>query len=118
MAAIDLLITDDTNPRSIAFQMQSINELIGQLPTEPSDFALGQDQRLAEDLLHRVRLSQPSVLARGDASGQRPELQKLLHQLMEQLPSLSNAITARYLIHTGATQELTGRAETVHVDQN
>ena len=105
------MFTDDTNPRSIAFQIQTINDLIGQLPTDVSDFGLGQDERLAETLLHEVRMSEPSILAIADASGRRRELSQLLQQLIDDLPRLSNAITARYLIHTGATQELTGRVD-------
>jgi uncharacterized circularly permuted ATP-grasp superfamily protein/uncharacterized alpha-E superfamily protein len=110
-AAIDLLITDDTNPRSLAFQILTINELIDQLPTDPADFALGQDQRIAENLMHRVRMSEPAALAVVKNSGERRELKQLLQLLIDDLPSLSNAITARYLIHTGVTQELTGRAD-------
>ncbi|OUW77839.1 MAG: hypothetical protein CBD74_11970 [Saprospirales bacterium TMED214] len=114
-AVIDLLMTDDTNPRSVAFQMKAINELIDHLPTDPSDFSLGHDQRIAESLQHLVRMSQPSNLAVVDASGRRADLKQLLHQLMRDLPNLSNAITARYLIHTSSTQKLTGRVDVARI---
>lgn len=111
IAALDLLVTDDTNPRSIAFQLQSIRELLDQLPCGSSLQFLGEDQRIAEHLLHCVRMSEPQTLAHLDSDGQRRALAGLLEQLIEELPNLSNQITARYLIHTGTTQVLTGSAD-------
>ncbi len=113
MAVIDLLVTDETNPRSIVFQLQSIHELIDRLPTDPADFGWGPDQRIAAILLHDVRMSEPAALS-AETSGKRQQFDQLLERLIHELPSLSNAITARYLIHTGTTQELTGRVDVPH----
>ena len=110
-AAIDLLVTDNTNPRSLVFQLQSVNELIDELPADTIDHVLGQDQRTAEHLLHCVRMSNPSTLSLADPDGQRHELSELLTKLIDGLPRLSDEITARYLIHTGTTQQLTGRSD-------
>ncbi|MGI9472759.1 MAG: circularly permuted type 2 ATP-grasp protein [Rubripirellula sp.] len=108
VAAIDLLVTDETNPRSILYQLRSINKIIGQLPGDSSNLSLGADQRIAEELLHELRMSDPNSLAHvtGD---RRNDLDELLKGLLHRLPALSDAISARYLIHTSATQELTGR---------
>ncbi len=116
VAAIDLLVNDDTNPRSIAFQIESIKELLDRLPATEGTLSLGPDQRIAETLLHRIRMSDPNILARIEPRG-RSELEMLLQQLIEDLPKLSNAITARYLIHTSAPQELTGRVDTIVADK-
>ena len=116
VAAIDLLVTDDTNPRSIAFQIESIKELLDRLPATEGSLSLGPDQRIAEALLHRIRMSDPNSLARMESRG-RSELDILLQQSIEDLPKLSNAITARYLIHTSAPQELTGRVDTIVADK-
>ncbi len=110
-AVIDLLITDDTNPRSIGFQVRHIEELIDELPTDASECGIGNDQRIAENVLHEVRMSDPSVLAAIEPGGHRHQLSSLLDYLIENLPELSNAITARYLIHTVRSQTLTGRSE-------
>lgn len=109
VAVLDLLITDDTNPRSLAFQLHSICKLIDPLPSDRSDQSLGADQRCAEKLLHRVRMSDPNELSSIDAEGHRRQLDSLLQMLIEQLPILSNEITARYLIHTSTTQIITER---------
>ncbi len=116
VAAIDLLINDDTNPRAIAFQIESIKDLLDRLPTAESYLSLGPDQRIAETLLYRIRMSDPNDLAHEEA-GSRKLLEQILDQLIDELPRLSNAITARYLIHTGTAQELTGRVDTVAADK-
>jgi uncharacterized circularly permuted ATP-grasp superfamily protein/uncharacterized alpha-E superfamily protein len=108
-ATIDLLITDETNPRSILFQLERIAEVMGPLPTEVDEVALSADRRLALDLLHTVRMAQPMLLAKQNPSGVRESLDKLLETLTERLPELSNEIAARYLIHTTTAQALTGQ---------
>ena len=110
-AAIDLLITDHTNPRSLVFQLQAINELIAELPNDSVYQVCGEDQRTAQHLLHYVRMAEPTDLAFTELSGKRSELSGLLNKLIDGLPRLSNEITARYLIHTGSTQLLNGSTE-------
>ena len=112
VAAIDLLINDDTNPRAIAFQVEAIKELLDRLPAAESSLSLGPDQRIAETLIYRIRMSDPNEMGR-EESGCRRLLERMLEQLIDDLPRLSNAITARYLIHTGTAQELTGRVDTI-----
>ncbi len=110
-AVIDLLITDETNPRSIGFQVQQIDDLIGGLPTDEDFVGLGQDERLAKSLRHEVQMSDAFRLAHADEHGSRNELKVLLQKMTTELPQLSDAIAARYLIHTGGAQTLTGRLD-------
>ncbi|TWU35943.1 circularly permuted type 2 ATP-grasp protein [Novipirellula artificiosorum] len=105
---IDLLVTDETNPRSLRFQLQEIVDLITQLPTDSKIIGLGSDEKLASELLHQLRVADPTPLSEIDRTEKRSNLQLLLRRLIEGLPSLSDAIAARYLIHTGTTQALTG----------
>ncbi len=109
LATIDLLINDVSNPRSIGFQLQQIVQLLSELPTDPTELSLGPDQQLACELAHEVRMSDPAELAEVTEDGRRDVLGGLLTQLIQLLPKTSDAIAARYLIHTDATQELTGR---------
>lgn len=108
-ATLDLLITDETNPRSILFQLERIAEVMGPLPVEADEVGVPYDRRLAFDLLHKVRMAQPTLLAAASPAGRREALDHLLEILTEGLPELSNAIAARYLIHTVASQALTGQ---------
>ncbi len=108
-AVIDLLITDNTNPRSIIFQLQRIDELIVELPGDATEAGLDQDEKLAKDLLHQVQMPDPFALSRVGEQRTRGELKRLLEFLIARLPQLSDAISARYLIHTAGVQALTGR---------
>ena len=104
---IDLLTTDDTNPRSLCHQLILIDHLIGQLPDNDSRVGLGQDEKLAKSLMNKVQVADPIQLALVK-SGERKELHILLSELIDRLPQLSNALSARYLTHTAAKQSLTG----------
>ncbi|MGV3486895.1 MAG: circularly permuted type 2 ATP-grasp protein [Planctomycetaceae bacterium] len=108
-ATLDLLITDDTNPRSILFQLERIAEVMDRLPMEADEVAIPPDRRTAFELLHAVRMSQPAELAKQNSAGTRQSLDRLLETLTERLPELSNDIAARYLIHTTTAQALTGQ---------
>ncbi len=110
---LDLLVTDESNPRSIRFQLDEIARVFDQLPTGTRPVGLGVDEKIAFDLLHHLRMADPNVLADEGDSDRRVHLQRLLDHMLEGLPELSNAIAARYLIHTGATQVLTGVTPTV-----
>ena len=107
-AAIDLLVTDTINPRSIMFQLERIMEVMDELPTEADEVALPVERRTVLDLLHKVRLAQPELLIQQNPSGKREALDALLAMLTDVLPNLSEQITARYLIHTTPSQSLTG----------
>lgn len=105
---IDLLVTGETNPRSIRFQLVRTERLIGQLPDDASEVGLGIDERVAAGLAHRLRMSDSGELSKLGQSGTRARLNAILETTVDELPKLSDAISARYLIHTAATQNLTG----------
>lgn len=112
---IDLLVTDDTNPRSMLFQLQDICHLINTLPDPIKTVTMGADEALALDLYHLVRRCNAYQLADKNPKQERLHLRKLLETLIEQLPELSNAITGRYLIHVGESTDLTGRVAAVPI---
>ncbi|QDT05459.1 hypothetical protein K227x_38590 [Rubripirellula lacrimiformis] len=105
---LDLLVTDETNPRSIRFQLDEICRVLDQLPNSSSSVGLGHDEKLALELVHYLRMADPNDLSESGDADRRIKLQRLLDRMLEVLPELSNVIAARYLIHTGATQSLTG----------
>lgn len=98
-AVIDLLVTDDTNPRSLIFQLNRIQVHVSKLPSAGLA-VLGHDERLAISLHHSVRLAEPRELAQAEDS-QRRFLDRLMQRLLDQIPKLSDAISQRYLIHAG-----------------
>ncbi|MFO1062639.1 MAG: circularly permuted type 2 ATP-grasp protein [Pirellulales bacterium] len=98
---IDLVITDETNPRSIVYQLAVIAEHVDRLPRSGADGPRTMEQRLALALLNAVRLADPYELARVDSHGERSNLCKLLDRVSDILPKLSEAISGKFLIHAG-----------------
>ncbi len=93
---LDLLVLDETNPRSIAYQLAAIEEHLGVLPQASAGGIQTEEQRMILDLLTRVRLAQVSKLAAPGPDGTRPEFTALFTHIAERLPKLSEAITRRY----------------------
>lgn len=98
---LDLLITDDTNPRSLVHQLATIANHVDRLPRDDVQAGLASEQRVAIAIHNSVRLSDVFELAQIDGKGERSGLQKLLARVCEQLPKLSEAVSSRFLIHAG-----------------
>ncbi|MDF7822417.1 circularly permuted type 2 ATP-grasp protein [Pontiellaceae bacterium B12227] len=103
---LDLLIADQSNPRSIAFQLELINEHIRELSNLPR---LGQlpEQIKATELVHFVEGFDLSLVTAVNAQGRRDKLESFLNTIVERVESLSVLITERYLSHAQSTQSLT-----------
>jgi uncharacterized alpha-E superfamily protein len=99
-AVLDLLLCDETNPRSIAFQLAALNEHVSQLPAVGEGARLREEQRVALALLTRLRLADVADLARVE-DGKRLRLDEHLARCADELPALSDALTRQYLSHAG-----------------
>lgn len=105
-AVLDLLMADETNPRSIVFQLEAIHRHVEQLPRGDTPAAMTPEQRIALSQYNLVRLSDVFELACVDHRGELTLLHKTLKRLMEQLPKLSDTISGRFLIHAGLQRHL------------
>ena len=103
---LDLLLTDETNPRSVAYQLVAAAEHVEHLPRDRSQPRLGEEQRLAMTLLHNVRMTDVTALAETYSLGQWQPLGRILEEVEERLPRLSDAVYHRYLIHAGPSWQL------------
>ena len=101
VAVIDLLLTDETNPRSIGFQLEKIYRHVCQLPRNQGQVMRSTEERLALSMLNLVRLADVQELCHLDSNGERLPLKRLLNRLLDQLPKLSTAVSGRFLIHAG-----------------
>ena len=101
---LDLLLVDESNPRSIAFQLAELSRHIDSLPQSGEGGARIEEQRMALSLLTSVRLADVGVLAKAEPDGTRGSLQKLLSEQVSVLPDLSDVIGRRYfnLVEKGA----------------
>ncbi|MEM9825601.1 MAG: circularly permuted type 2 ATP-grasp protein [Planctomycetota bacterium] len=100
---IDLLVTDLTNPRSIAFQIRSLEKCLRHLPGQRPKVTLATEQRIVENLMHRFRMAQAARLGSGE---HRQRLQNLLGVVEDKLPKLSKVLTAHYLSHSEISRDL------------
>jgi uncharacterized alpha-E superfamily protein len=85
---LDLLLLDDNNPRSCAYQIRKLEALALQMPGEGADEEVSPARRLAE------RLSAETIVSDADAVDLN-----LLARLRMELLALSDAISDRYLIN-------------------
>lgn len=99
---VHLLMQDESNPRSVGFQLASIEHEILQLPGVQRSNKQHQLLRLATSGLSRVRLAEVSALLHTGSmqdSSQRQTFGNILHSL-ETIPAeLANCLAANYFTH-------------------
>jgi uncharacterized alpha-E superfamily protein len=93
---LDLLLIDETNPRSVAFQLAALAEHIDLLPRSAETRGLIEEQRLALSLLTRVRLADVASLEKAEVDKARGALDQLLREQANTLEQLSGVIGRRY----------------------
>lgn len=93
---LDLLLVDESNPRSLAFQLAALSSHIDTLPQTGNGGGRSQAQLAALAMLSEVRLADVVALAELDGNGRRPALDNLLASQIGRMPQLSDAITRRY----------------------
>ena len=100
LAVLDVLMADETNPRSLEFQLAHLVELYEKLPRhDPSDLSTMQ---YALDLLRKVDLQAIVYPATGKplrTAGKLKQLDSYLAELEILLPSWSNNLSSRYFSH-------------------
>jgi uncharacterized circularly permuted ATP-grasp superfamily protein/uncharacterized alpha-E superfamily protein len=105
--AVDLLLADDTNPRSVIYQLHTLREHIVSLPSLGVMGAKTKQQRLLLAVTTEVELCDVVELCRVEpATGQRDGLVTLLGRLASSLPALSDSLTETYLYHANAARQL------------
>jgi len=103
---LQLLLLDEVNPRSLAYQFKCIQDLLDQIPgRRKTSGNLDPMNRLAVAGLSRVRLADPRALLSEDNDA-RQNLSRFLDEL-QGLPNLmAEAITAQYFTHTEKRQDV------------
>src|SRR5262249_32310405 len=96
---LELLLSDETNPRSVGFQLATLQDHIDNLPEHEDAGRHSFEQRLVLKGLTAVRLAQRDDLAARDGEGRLAALEDLLQELKTSLYELSDALTAQYLSH-------------------
>jgi uncharacterized circularly permuted ATP-grasp superfamily protein/uncharacterized alpha-E superfamily protein len=102
LAVLDVLMADETNPRSLDFQLSHLADLYQKLPRHlPDDL---QAMRTALALLRSFDLREleyplPGAPTLANGSEGLSELERFLRDLEQLLPSWSNNLSSRYFSH-------------------
>jgi uncharacterized circularly permuted ATP-grasp superfamily protein/uncharacterized alpha-E superfamily protein len=90
---LDLLLLDETNPRSLAYQLSSISQHLSGMPQSKQGVSLTDERRLILSMLTSIRLADVEAFAK-DSS--RMELQTAVRSQLRLLPQLTTAIERHY----------------------
>ncbi len=101
---LDLLLIDETNPRSLAYQLAALSRHVDQLPQGGQHLQRIEESRLLLSLLTQVRVTKVNDLAEVAFDGARPHLKSLLDEQIRMLPQLSEALGRRYFALTEKEQ--------------
>jgi uncharacterized circularly permuted ATP-grasp superfamily protein/uncharacterized alpha-E superfamily protein len=90
---LDLLLLDESNPRSLAYQLAAISRHLEALPDAQQGGGLSEDRRLIIALLTSIRLADVEAMAREEDGS---TLERLMSDQLDMLPELSNEISRHY----------------------
>jgi len=97
---LDLLLVDEQNPRSVGYQLATLDEHVRKLPEHHNPHRrYPAEQRIAWKLLMSVRLAKLEEISTPGGSGSRKALSELLDTIQRDCLDLSDALSAQYLTH-------------------
>jgi uncharacterized circularly permuted ATP-grasp superfamily protein/uncharacterized alpha-E superfamily protein len=112
--AIDLLVYDVANPRSVLFQLDQLVAHLAELPKRSSAQRLGNEERLALEATTLLRLTDPDRLAAVDAAtGRRSELDSVFATADGLLGDLLDSLRRTYFAHERLSVLAGGQPESI-----
>lgn len=105
-AVVDLLLTDESNPRSIAYQLQTLEKVSKELPGDDYPAGYLPHERLILSMVHSVRMVDVTGICEAYSVGEQKRLAELLESLDRDLQSLSRELSLRYLVHAGPSRRM------------
>ncbi len=99
--ALDLLLADETNPRSLAFQVCALADHVANLPRETGGASARETQQ-AETLRALLSKADFPALVAGEMAGHGAALSELLTEIVAELRALSDSISQQYFSHAAA----------------
>jgi len=105
---LDLLLTDESNPRSIAFQLVALEDHVVRLPGSKRSPRLSEEAGTVLRTLTNVRLADVHTLVVRAGKDERAQLAALLAEIELAAPSFAENLTRRYLTHSPPSRSLDG----------
>ncbi len=105
-ATLDLLLLDETNSRSLLYQLNATRHHLAVLPGQDGR-PYKPEMRLVLEAINQLTLANAEELALAD-SGSRPRLETLLNSLGQGLRETSSALSLTYFTHAKRPYQLVG----------
>jgi uncharacterized alpha-E superfamily protein len=105
-AVIDLLVVDESNPRSLGFQLVALNADLDALPGNAKQSAYSAECKVAIDTLHLIRMEEISLLCQSYSSGNKKPMMEFFGNLESRIPQIWVAISNRFLVHSGPVTQM------------
>ncbi len=102
-SVLELLLLDEGNPRSLAFQLEALRDHSEHLPIEGTLTDKSEEESRIESLGLLLREADIESLAQSAETGFHEPLNSLLGDFVVQLGVLSNQLTHHYFTHTVAS---------------
>jgi uncharacterized circularly permuted ATP-grasp superfamily protein/uncharacterized alpha-E superfamily protein len=100
VAVYDLILLDETNPRSLLFQLLQMQKHVERLPRPAQRVLLGEDEKVLLEAITRVRLLDPRELAAHRGALMDSEVARTLAMVGKALPQMSEILSAGYFSHS------------------
>lgn len=97
--ALHLLLLDEANPRSIAYQVSAVARHVEALPKHQASGRPTAERGLAAQAMKRLKSADLVPLGIPGTDGQRPELRRMLGEIEGLLRGVSDAVGAHYFGH-------------------
>ncbi|MCC5828031.1 MAG: circularly permuted type 2 ATP-grasp protein [Phycisphaeraceae bacterium] len=105
-AVMDLLILDETNPRSLGFQFARLQEHVEVLTADHTGTQRPREWRIITGLLTHVRLLDILGMMQTDGGAIRPRVGELIEMIRRQLLEFTEVLTRNYLSHARRVRPL------------
>lgn len=103
-AVYDLVLLDDTNPRSLFFQLNQLVKHFDRLPREKQSALPSPGQRILIEAVTRVRLLDPRELATTKEPRSKTATAQAIRETLGALPRLAEAIAVSYFAHSAISR--------------
>jgi uncharacterized circularly permuted ATP-grasp superfamily protein/uncharacterized alpha-E superfamily protein len=110
-AVIDLLVADEANPRSIAYQVVAIEQHLNNLPRQSNHPQACPYLQLILKLRTRLRLADLVVDCKPDEKGFRAGLDSLLTEVIDTIQQVAGQVSQVFFSHAATARRLNGPGE-------
>jgi uncharacterized alpha-E superfamily protein len=113
---LEVLLVDETNPRSLAYQLDRLQRNIARMPRPRLGKRISAEEKLALEAATQLKLADPATLARRPAGEINTRLLDLLSFIEDRLMRVTDVLNQTYFTHIqGARQLMPTRRKSDHV---